>query len=76
MSAPQVPDTFDKRVVLTGAGFSRNWGGYLATEMWGVIMGHPAVESRDRLRSLLRQRVTRPLRSRPSTRSPGSMCCR
>ena len=32
--------TFGKRTLLTGAGFSRNWGGYTAPEMMGQILGH------------------------------------
>ena len=28
---------FNKKVLLTGAGFSRNWGGRLAREMWVKI---------------------------------------
>ena len=53
MSATDLGNAIDKRVVLTGAGFSRNWGGYLASEMWGAILGHPAVEANGRLRQAL-----------------------
>ena len=44
---------FNKRVLLTGAGFSRNWGGRLAREMWEEIFSHPAVQLRPALRMLL-----------------------
>ena len=52
------PKTFkigamDKRVLLSGAGLSRNWGGYLASEMWGAILSDPRVQERRELRELL-----------------------
>jgi hypothetical protein len=45
---------FNKKVLLTGAGFSRNWGGRLAREMWEEIFSHRAVQQRPTLRTLLR----------------------
>jgi hypothetical protein len=39
------------RVLLTGAGFSRNWGGWLATEAFEYLIGCPEVD--DHLRHLL-----------------------
>lgn len=44
---------FSKRVLLTGAGWSRNWGARLATEVWEALVGHHAVRRNDRLRALL-----------------------
>ncbi len=44
---------FSKRTLLTGAGWSRHWGGQLATEIWQAVMGHQAVRSNERLRALL-----------------------
>ncbi len=44
---------FNKRVLLTGAGFSRNWGGRLAREVWEEIFSHPDVQKRPSLRTLL-----------------------
>ena len=38
-------------ILLTGAGFSRNWGGWLADEAFEYLLGHP--QSDDSLRSLL-----------------------
>jgi hypothetical protein len=38
---------------LLGAGLSRNWGGYLASEVWGALIGHPLVETNRELRQLL-----------------------
>ena len=42
---------FNKRVLLTAAGFSRNWGGYLAKEVWEEIFSHPDVQKRPSLRT-------------------------
>ena len=44
---------FNKKVLLTGAGFSRNWGGRLAREMWEEIFSHRAIQQRPTLRTLL-----------------------
>jgi hypothetical protein len=44
---------FNKRVLLIGAGFSRNWGGRLAREMWEEIFSHAAIQFRPALRMLL-----------------------
>src|SRR5260370_31383573 len=52
MTAIQIGN-FSKRVLLPGAGWSRNWGGRLAAEMWQTIMDDPAVQSSERLRTLL-----------------------
>jgi hypothetical protein len=51
MTIPLPP--FDRRAVLCGAGMSRNWGGYLAGEMWTAILGQPAIEANEFLRALL-----------------------
>jgi uncharacterized protein len=45
--------SFSKRVLLTGAGFSRNWGGYTAAEMWSRILGDADVQENEELRGLL-----------------------
>src|SRR5437764_13836680 len=39
------------RILLTGAGFSRNWGGWLANEVFEYLLGSEHVN--DRLRSVL-----------------------
>ncbi len=44
---------FDKRVLLAGAGFSHNWGGYLATKIWEDIYGHPRVKMRPAIGRLM-----------------------
>jgi hypothetical protein len=44
---------FNKRVLLTGAGFSSNWGGRLAREVWEEIFSYPGVQKRPSLRTLL-----------------------
>ena len=46
---------FNKRVLLTGAGFSRNWGGRLPKEVWQEIFSDPDVQKRPSLRTLLIQ---------------------
>jgi hypothetical protein len=55
MAASAEPDidTFSKRTILTGAGWTRNWGGPLATEVWQDLMGHRAVQNNARLSELL-----------------------
>ena len=54
-SGAAMPDigTFSNRTILTGAGWTRNWGGRLAEELWQDLMGHPAVQNNSRLRELL-----------------------
>jgi len=44
---------FKKRALLTGAGFSRNWDGLLASEFFGRLIGHPAISSNKNVRDLL-----------------------
>lgn len=55
MASSAEPDigTFSKRTILTGAGWTRNWGGRLAAEVWQDLMGHRAVQNNARLRELL-----------------------
>lgn len=45
--------SFSKRVLLTGAGFSKNWDGYTAAEMWQRILGDAHVQENEELRRLL-----------------------
>jgi hypothetical protein len=52
MLAPML-GTFSKRVLLTGAGWSKNWGGQLASEVWSSLIGHPHIRANARLRELL-----------------------
>jgi hypothetical protein len=42
---------------LLGAGFSKNWGGYLASEIVGAMLSDPLIERSDRLRQLLLQEL-------------------
>ena len=44
-------------VLLTGAGFSRNWGGWLANEAFEYLIGSPEID--DNLRQLLWTHKTR-----------------
>lgn len=41
---------FSKQTILTGAGWTKNWGGRLA---WEDLFSHPKIQSSDRLRRLL-----------------------
>ena len=40
---------FSKHVLLTGAGWSRNWGARLADGVWQLLMDDPDVAANDRL---------------------------
>jgi hypothetical protein len=42
-----------EHVLLTGAGFTKNFGAPLASEMWSLILGHPALEAAPRVREAL-----------------------
>jgi hypothetical protein len=44
---------FSKRTILTGAGWTRNWGGRLAEELWQDLLGHHSIQASPRLRELL-----------------------
>jgi hypothetical protein len=43
----------NKAVLLTGAGFTHNFGGFLANEMWAVIFNSPEIGKDPRLNELL-----------------------
>jgi len=45
--------SLNRKVLLTGAGYSRNWGGYIATEMWSRIKGDSEVQENRELQDLL-----------------------
>ncbi len=42
-----------KNVLLTGAGFTRDFGGYLASEMWAAIFRRPEVRDHPKLRKCM-----------------------
>jgi len=44
---------FSKRTILTGAGWTRNWGGQLAIEIWQDLMSNRAIQDRVTVRELL-----------------------
>jgi SIR2-like domain len=50
---PVIDGSFSKRVLLVGAGFSSNWGGFLAREVSGRILSHAAVQARPALGQLI-----------------------
>lgn len=39
--------------LLLGAGFSHNWGGWLASEAFEYLIGHPGIIANTELRALL-----------------------
>lgn len=44
---------FSKRTILTGAGWTRNWGGRLASEVWQDLMSNPAIQDHASIRELM-----------------------
>ena len=42
-----------KTVLLTGAGFTKNFGGFLGSEMWAIILNQKEVTNSPRLRNAL-----------------------
>jgi hypothetical protein len=50
---PAVTFKPSKLVLLTGAGFTKSFGGPLSGEMWAVILGQPEIQQNRRLHKLL-----------------------
>ncbi|MCX6753860.1 MAG: SIR2 family protein [Candidatus Nomurabacteria bacterium] len=48
-----MPNTNKNLMLLTGAGFTRNFGGFLAREMWSKIFNNPLVQASAEARGLL-----------------------
>jgi hypothetical protein len=44
---------FGMHTILTGAGWSHNWGARLAADVWQLLMDNPAIAQSERLRALL-----------------------
>ncbi len=42
-----------KNILLTGAGFTKNFGGFLAKEMWQQILNHKSVQNQERIVKIL-----------------------
>jgi hypothetical protein len=42
-----------KTILLTGAGITESFGGYLASEMWAALLRQPEIQNDDRLRNRL-----------------------
>lgn len=42
-------------ILLTGAGFTKNFGGFLGTEMWAQIFNDPEIQNNENLRNLLQE---------------------
>ncbi len=48
-----MPINYHNAFLLTGAGFTKNFGGFLATEMWAQIYNNPKIQGSPYLRALL-----------------------
>lgn len=46
-----------RAILLTGAGFTQNFGGYLAADMWAAIFNHPDVQGNPDLQDAMRRRA-------------------
>ncbi len=46
--------TVSKKVLLTGAGFTKDFGGFLASEMWSFIFNSPSLDNHPRIKDILR----------------------
>ncbi|MBI3307657.1 MAG: SIR2 family protein [Candidatus Omnitrophica bacterium] len=44
---------FKKHILLTGAGFTKNFGGFLGQDMWAQIFNNPKIQKHEQLRKLL-----------------------
>lgn len=42
-----------KNILLTGAGFTKNFGGLLASEMWAEIFNHEKIQAQPRIKGLM-----------------------
>jgi len=42
-----------KCILLTGAGFTHNFGGFLGEEMWAEIFNHPEIQKQSNVRELM-----------------------
>lgn len=40
-------------ILFTGAGFTKNFGGYLGDEMWAIIFNHPQIQKQSKVRKLM-----------------------
>ena len=43
-----------KKILLTGAGFTKDFGGFLASEMWSFIFNSPSLDNHPRIKDILR----------------------
>lgn len=46
--------SISKKVLLTGAGFTKDFGGFLATEMWDFIFNNPSLDNHPRIKNIPR----------------------
>lgn len=48
-----MPKDYSENILFTGAGFTKNFGGFLAKEMWSEIFNNPKVQSYPQVKKLL-----------------------
>ena len=48
-----MPKDYSENILFTGAGFTKNFGGLLAKEMWSKIFNNTKVQSYSQLKKLL-----------------------
>lgn len=49
-----MPTRFKKLMLFTGAGFTKNFGGFLGWEMWAKIFNNPKIQAHQRVADLMR----------------------
>lgn len=53
MSNEKIESTFAEDILLLGAGFTKNFGGLLASEMWAEIFNHEKIQSQPKIKKLM-----------------------
>lgn len=53
MSNENTESTFAENILLLGAGFTKNFGGLLASEMWAEIFNNEKIQAKPRIKSLM-----------------------
>lgn len=48
-----MPINFKKTILLTGAGFTKNFGGFLGSEMWSKIFNNPKIDKLSEIKEML-----------------------
>lgn len=53
MNIQSTEPIFTENILLLGAGFTKNFGGLLANEMWAHIFNHEKVQAQSRIKELM-----------------------